>query len=165
MLLDFSCFGPLTIDPSQYPTTLTVRIDTGNRPDCGVFAGKNLQFARHEVNKLVPCIEDDDGTRVYLLDRPESQAKDHVMARWDYAAIGWEGDVYVEHPYVWTLTLQELNHGPFPGPSRWHISFSQNHDPAMTLILLDYKPGALARGDYKAALPDNSDFGLISQRS
>ena len=151
MLIDLSRFGPLTIDPSQYLTTLAVRIDAPNeKPSCGVFAGKHQQFAPHEENKLVPCIENDEGTKVFLLDRPESQVKDHCMARWAYAAIGWESmGVYVEYPSAWTLTLQELA-GNSPGDSsQWHVSLQQNHGIHLTLILPDYVPGALARGDYR----------------
>jgi hypothetical protein len=163
MLIDLSRFGPLTIDPSQYLTTLAVRVDVprGKRM-CGVFAGHHQDFSKDEENKLVPCIEDEDESPVFLLDRSESQVTDHCMARWTYAAIGWESGVYVEHPYVWELTLQELS-GNEPGdPPHWHVSFNQLHGIHLTLILPEYKPGALLRGDYKAIIPAKSGFMKVS---
>lgn len=151
MLIDLSRFGPLTIDPSQYLTTLAVRVDVprGKRM-CGVFAGHHQDFAKDEEDKLVPCIENEDESPVFLLDRPESQVKDHCMARWTYAAIGWASlGVYVGYPSAYVLTLQELAGNDPRDSSQWHVSLQQNHGPLLALILPEYKPGALARGDYR----------------
>lgn len=160
MLIDLSRFGPLTIDPSQYLTTLAIRVDVprGKRM-CGVFAGHHQDFAKDEEDKLVPCIENEDESPVFLLDRPESQVKDHCMARWTYAAIGWASlGVYVGYPSAYVLTLQELS-GNEPGdPPHWHVSLGQDHGTGFQLILPEYRPGALLRGDYKAINTPSKGF-------
>ena len=158
MLIDLSRFGPLTIDPAEYITTLAVRIDAPlEHPECGVFAGRHQAFDRSEEGNLATCIEDDEGTVVFLLDRPVSMAQVHLSNRWTYAASGWEGGVYVEHPYVWTLVLQELS-GNEPGDDpRWSVSLQQHHGPVLTLILPEYRHGAVVRGVYTPIVRGSSD--------
>lgn len=144
MLVDLSRSGPLTINPFEYVTSLAVQLDTDDRPECGVFAGKHTDFAEHEECKIVPVVDDTEtGCKTFLLDRPERGNRLHIVRRWHYAAIGWESGVYLEHPYAYELILQEHNGGP--ENYFWVFSVNMNMVPCFRLILSDYEPGALAR--------------------
>lgn len=148
MLIDLSRHGPLTINPLEYRTTLAVRIDTDDRPECGVFAGKHTDFERHEEGMLVPIIDNDDmgtGCKTFSLDRPKRGDSRRSWCRsWHYAAIGWDSGIYIEHPYVYQLTLKEHDEGP--ENYFWAVFISMHRGSGFTLILPDYEPGALARG-------------------
>jgi hypothetical protein len=147
MLIDLTRFGPLTIDPGQYKTTVAVRIDAPTNKGCGVFAGRHQEFASHEEGKLAPIIEqeEDIDLKTFVLDRPEEGFNRDRIYRWTYAAIGWDNAVYVEHPYVYVLTLQVQHNEDGP---LWTLSISQRHD-GFTVVLADYETGALARGIVK----------------
>lgn len=148
MLIDLSCFRPLTIDPSAYLTTLVLRIEAPHdKPGCGVFAGRHQEFRPEEEDRLVPCIEDDEGTKVFLIDRPGHIAHGHMIARWTYAAIGWDNGVYVGHPYSYVLTLQEL--AQEDGVYDWSVSLTPSNGRPTTIILPEYRPDALSRENYK----------------
>lgn len=150
MLIDLSQTGPVTIDPSAYPTTLAVAVTTRGRSDCGVFAGKEERFSPDETEKLVPSLDEDDeyGGQVFILDRPaileRGEAQEHLVRRWHYAAIGWDNGVYVEHPYVYGLTLEEVIN--VADDIVWSVTLLDPTFPRFHLILEDYVPGALARG-------------------
>jgi hypothetical protein len=139
MLVDLS--GPITINPFEYPTTLAVRLDTDNRSQCGVFAGKHTDFSDHEEGKLLPVIDDDDsGRKTFVLDRPERETREQIYRRWDYVAIGWINEIHIEFPDAYRLTLAEHDNGP--ENHFWAITVTTR----FTLLLSDYEPGALARG-------------------
>ena len=147
MLIYLSRFSPVTIDSSQYCTTLAVRLDApADKPGCGVFAGRHESFSPHEEGKLVQLIEaDEHESRTFILDRPAEEGHIHLVRRWTYAAIGWDNGVYVEHPYCYTLMLQEII-GP-ESEHNWSVSVIPSTSlTGFWLVLNDYKPGALTRG-------------------
>lgn len=142
MLIDLS--RPVTINPFEYPTMLAILLETDDRPECGVFAGRHDDFARHEEGKIVPLIENaGNGRLTFLLDRPARETREHLVRRWHYAAIGWDNAVYVEYPCAYELVLGEHEYGP--DNYHWSISVTA-HTPLFHLVLFDYEPGALGRG-------------------
>lgn len=145
MLIDLSNMGLLTIDPSQYPSTLVISLDAPDEhPGCGVLAGNFDPFTKSEQNKFLPVFRDDDyGLKFYLLDRPESKARPNLVSRWYYATIGWDNAVYVEYPYSYEVILQELSDAD--GVPNWSVSVSGSRG-SFRVVLPDYQPGAVARG-------------------
>ena len=145
MLIDL-CL-PLTINPLEYPTTIAIRVETDDRPDCGVFAGRHTDFARDEEGKKVPLVDaDESGRQTFLLDR-EPGPEGSLCRRWHYSAIGWQDAIYVDQFCTYTLTLQEYASSDVDGREtlHWAVSVASSH-PLFHLLLPDYEPGALARG-------------------
>jgi len=142
MLIDLSNYGMLTIDPTQYPDTLVVAIDAPNdKTGCGVFAGRH-DFKQEEREQPIPPIQDqeeDFGLKLFALERP-SRASEHLIQRWYYAAIGWDGGVYVGYPYAYEIILEELspNPGDDSGPY-WNVMVSGPRG-SFRLVLPSYKP-------------------------
>ena len=136
-----------TIDPTIHPGTLVVRIQTDNRPECGVFAGRHAGFTPDEEGKAMPRIGVgaycDLGIFDFVVDRPGRNAREHQILRYNYLVIGWDNAVYVQHQDIWHLTLQELSDG-------WSVSLNQPNSGGFTLILSDYEPGWMARTGTKA---------------
>jgi hypothetical protein len=143
MLIDL--IQRLTINPSQYPTTLVVRLDTNNRPECGVFAGSMCGFDPAEEGLLVPQIltEDDEvGFHDYIIDRPRGNVQEHQSLRYYYAVVGWSNSVYVQMPVAWELTFIE-EYGE--KGTQWSAAFAPVTGLGLTLVLPDYTPGYRAR--------------------
>lgn len=154
MFIDLS-FGPLTIDPARYPTTLVVSVDAPtSQPVCGVFAGNDFEFSKEEMKQLAPFIGYDRQSEItwkeehmsefmpslFVIDRPKRDTSPHIISRWHYSVIGWQNAVYVEYPYVHELTLQECKDDD--GVSQWSVSVGGR----FSLCLPDYQPGAVVRG-------------------
>jgi len=142
MLLDLSNLSPLTIDPGAYPRALAVRIDAPDeRPECGVFLGRCQDVATSEEGQRVPVVASEEyGSKTFVLDRQDARAARHLIQRWAYAAIGWASGVFVEHPYVYTLTLEE--HGGSDVEYCWSVCVT----PAtglrgFRLVLHDFEAG------------------------
>lgn len=148
MLIDLSRFTPVTIDPGQYTRTLAVRVDApDDKPMCGVFAGRHQDIPEGCEGKLLPQIaatETGDDMKTFVIDQPdEGKQPIHVIRRWTYVAIGWENGVYVEHPYVYKLTLEDHNNGP--GNHLWVVSVVPASSlTGLKIVLHDYEPGLLA---------------------
>ena len=137
-----------TIDPTIHPGTLVVRLQTDNRPECGVFAGRHADLTREEEGKPVPRIlvgaYQDLGIFDFVVDRPEKRiAHENQILRYHYLVIGWDQSVFVEHQEIWHLTLQELSDG-------WSLSINQPNSGGFNLILPDYEPGWMTRTGTKA---------------
>jgi len=163
VLIDLSQLGAPTLNPLEYPTTLAVRLETGERPACGVFAGRNMDFAPHEEGELVALVGDAEGCRTFLLDRPERGHHRGCSRYWYYVAIGWRSDVYIEHPYVYAMTLQEHDGGP--DNYFWAVRVSTGESSRFTLILPDYEPGALARGVVRLFASEPIDGSELDEAS
>jgi hypothetical protein len=157
MLIDL-CL-PLTLNPYEYPTTLAIRLETDNRPECGVFAGRHTDFSRNEEGKTVPLIDDDGtGRKTFILDRDGDRGSGRLCRTWHYAAVGWTDGIYVDHPYVYTLTLREYAGNDADGLEKyfWAVSVSRTN-PLFQLLLPDYEPDAVARGvAFPIIMPEGS---------
>jgi hypothetical protein len=146
MLLDLSL--RTIIDPTEYPSTLAVRLSTDNRPECGVFSGENRYFSPDEECRPMPRFTPDLGGGElgfydYVIDRPVARATENQTLQYHYVAMGWDSGPYAQYPLVWLLVLQELSDG-------WDISVSRPESKGFTLILPDYQPGWIQRTGTKA---------------
>ena len=138
----------LTIDPAAYPLTLVIRLDTDNRPECGVRSGTHAGFDREEeMNQPMPRfnVPSDDGMEYgnlglydFVIDRPERRAQEHQVLAYHYAIVGWDNSVYVQHQDIWRMTLNETQGG-------WDVAIHRPGSNGLTLILPDYQPGWIQR--------------------
>jgi hypothetical protein len=154
MLLDLSL--RFVINPSLYEGTLAIRLETDNRPECGVFAGEHAAFPAEENHRAMPrfhqVLEPNQeaegqsspidlaelGFYDFVVDRPESRAQLNQVLRYHYVVVGWTNGVYIQHQSVWTLTLCEFFSG-------WHVSISRPGWMGLDLVLPDYQPGWIQR--------------------
>jgi hypothetical protein len=151
MLIDLGKYGPLTIDPAEYLTTLAIRLSVGGEASgfTGIMQGRHDPFLDHERNQPVPIhVNEDDEilpggpmpyNAVYLIDRPPFEGQRHMSYRWYYAATGWDGGVYVGHSYAYEVTLMCCSREP-DGEFSWSVSLEGDRS-RFTLILPDYQPG------------------------
>jgi hypothetical protein len=146
MLLDLGL--RFVINPSEYVGTLTIRLETDDRPGCGVRSGRHHGFTQEEGDQPMPRFrippepgeEDygDFGMYDFLIDRPEGRAGTDKSLRYHYVATGWSNAVYSGYHDVWLLTLCEL-------PTGWHVAVGRPGTNGFDLILPDYEPGWLDR--------------------
>jgi len=146
MLLDFSL--RFVINPAAYPGTLAIRLNTDDRPGCGVRSGRHDGFTREEGDQPLPRFrlplepgEEDYGAMGmydFVIDRPEGRAGTDQSLRYHYVATGWDNAVYSGYPDVWLLTLCEL-------PTGWHVAVGRPGTNGFDLILPDYEPGWIQR--------------------
>jgi len=153
MLLNLSL--GLIIDPSAYPSTLAVRLETDNRSDCGVRSGRHEGFKDEaEMDQPMPrvVVPDDKqgyglsdiGIFDYIIDRPAKLARAQQALRYSYVVTGHNNGVYYDCPDVHVLVLIETQ-------DDWHVAFGRPRDTqGFRLILPDYEPGWFARTGTKA---------------
>lgn len=155
MLLDLT--QPCVINPSEYVGTLAIRLQTDNRPECGVFSGQHEGFEPAEENQRMPHFTlmdgapmgaslnfDDLGMYDFILDRPVARAEEHQMLRYSYVVRGWDSAVYVQYQDIWLVTLQELSDG-------WSVALGRPGQNGFRIILPDYEPGFIARTGARAS--------------
>lgn len=145
------------VNPALYVGTLAVRLNTDNRPECGVFSGVHDGFEEDEQNQPMPHFTlldgdsvmgatmnfDDLGMYDFIIDRPVSRAQEHQVRRYNYVVRGWNNGVYYEHQDIWVLVLQEMTSG-------WDVGIHRPGMNGFTLILPDYQPGFLRRTNARA---------------
>lgn len=154
MLLDLGL--RFVINPTLYVGTLAIRLETDNRPECGVWSGRHAGFTEEEGNQRMPRFHlvdespmtatvdyDSLGFYDFVIDRLEPRARENQLLQYHYVALGWDGGVYVQHPAVWTLTLTERTDG-------WDVSIGRPGWTGLTLILPDYQPGWIQRTGARA---------------
>lgn len=154
MLIDLERLSPVTIDPTEYATTLAIQLSIGGEASgfTGVMAGRYDPFLEHERNLPVEAhsIEDDgflpdspmSRRAIYLLDRPTIDIDRHLSYRWYYAAIGWDSAVYVGRPYSYEIILMCIRDAL--GQPVWSVSVDGDRS-RFTLVLPDYQPGFRSR--------------------
>jgi len=158
MLIDLERASPLTIDPSEYPTTLAIRLSVFNGDDhgfTGIRQGRHDPFLDHEREQPVPLHRNEDvdeshpdlflpGSQIpfrglYILDRPPFEGEPHLSYyRWYYAAIGFDLGVYVSRPYSYEIILQCCES---QGSMLWSVSLDNSDMRHLSVILPDYQPG------------------------
>ncbi len=134
------------LDSTQYLGTLVVRLETDNRPECGVFSGRGAGFGfdnEAETNQRMPHIAaplQDELTNYaevgifdFVIDRPARQAKKNQINVFHYIATAWHDDVYYECAKTTVLRLTESYDG-------FTLSFN-----GLDVVLPDYEPGWLQR--------------------
>ncbi len=153
MLIDLGQFSPLTLDMTQYPTTVAVRVDApDDKPFCGVFAGSHQSFSPEEEGRLVPMIERDgpdlDG-KIFILDRPDHGKNENLIRRWAYSVVGWRDGIYVQCPTAHEISLQEILTSD--NTYLWSLSIIPSTSiGGISVVLADYQPGAIHWGRYRA---------------
>ena len=145
MLLNLTGF--VHLDPMVYPTTLAIRIETDDSPDCGVRSGRHDGFdVPGEMGQVMPrlLLPDDEteglcGFYDYVIDRPAKRCPKEQIRRYHYVVTGKGQGVYYEFPDVYIVTLNERH-------DRWSCTVGRPRaSGGFELELPDYEPGWFAR--------------------
>jgi hypothetical protein len=128
-----------TVNPAEYAGTLAIRLDTDNRPECGVRSGNHAGFYPEEENQPMPRFNVPSyglnlGLYDFVIDRPERRARKNQILAYHYVVQGWDNGVYVQHQDIWRLTLSETS-------DDWSIAIHRPWVNGLDLILPDYEPG------------------------
>jgi hypothetical protein len=143
-------YSPPSLLFKEYPGTLVIDLHTDNRPECGVFSGRQCGFRLpEEMEQRMPVLLGEPGTyedfayQRFVIDRPSVCVPLGQMWSYHYAVIGWESGVYLSHPEVHTLMLSETRSNQRVD---WHLSVLGQR-ARFSVSLEDYQPGAVARGE------------------